>query len=94
MFITKWISENPVLFTAVVWPVISGIVVSLFKPRTPEEYAKMHPRWAGFLIFLSGFGVDSARAAEGLRRTLTGASLTVSEERAKSLPPPPEDTKP
>lgn len=68
----KWIEQNPVLFSAVVWPIVSGLVVWAFKPRTPEEYAKMHPRWAGFLRFLSGLGVDPVRAADGLKRAITG----------------------
>lgn len=87
MNVVKWVSENPVLFSAVVWPVVSGIIVSLFKPRTREEYAKMHPRWAGFLIFLSGFGLDPARTSEGLKRVLTAET---DESNKKKL----EDTKP
>lgn len=83
--IMSWVEAHPVLFNTVLWPLVSAIALLLFKPRTPDEYARMNPRVAGFLIFLSGLGLDIPKALEGLRRVLTGKAIPVDAARARDL---------
>lgn len=94
--ITSWIEQHPYLFNTFIWPVISAVVLAIFKPRTPEQYARMNPRLAGILMLVSGLGLDLHKALEGVQRALTGRSIPLDQAQADELlkkssirPPPP-----
>lgn len=76
--ILAWVRNNPVFFTLVVWPIITGIVTSIFRKPTAEEYAQMSPRWAAFRRFIAAIGLDIPKTLETVRLFLTN-----------SPPPPP-----
>lgn len=82
--VTQWIEAHPVL-TQLVWPAISALVLWLFKPRTPADYASLNPRVAGFLMFVSGLGLDPMKVTQGLRRVLTGKSIPMESEQINNL---------
>lgn len=73
--ISLWISMHHVLFVMVIWPLVSGSITWLLKPRTPAQYAAMNPRLAAALKFISGFGLDAPHVIEGLYEFLTGKPL-------------------
>jgi hypothetical protein len=93
---SDWISKNPVLFTMVIWPVVTGIVTWLFKPRSPEQYAAMPARLGAVLKLIAAFGLDAPRVLEGLQQILTGVHPTSAKApplssaavKAASVPPP------
>lgn len=68
----RWIEDNPVLFATVIWPLVTGIVTAVFRPRTPEEYAAMPPRVAAVIRFICAIGLDVPKALETIRLLLTG----------------------
>ena len=72
-----WISLHPVLFTLVIWPVISGAITWVLKPRTPAQYAAMNPYLAAALKFISGFGLDAPHVVESVYEFLTGGKKLV-----------------
>lgn len=88
--IQEWIKNNPILFLAI-WPVFTGILTSIFRKRTPEEYAAMNPRLAGLVRGLSSIGFDVPKFIEALWTVLTGAppkNQTRSLQAGESVPPP------
>lgn len=93
-----WIRLNPVVFSIVIWPVLTGIVTFFFKPRTPEEYAAMNPRWAAFLKMLGGSGIDAPNILNGLKQFLTKDVATAAAYRAHrealGQPKPPSEPPP
>lgn len=68
----KWIEANPVLFSVVVWPLVTAIITGLFRKRTAEEYAAMPPRVAAFMRFIGAIGFDAPKALETVRLLVTG----------------------
>lgn len=80
--VTDWISKNPLLFTMVIWPTITGLVTWLFKPRTPEQYAAMNTYVAGLLKLLSSLGLDVPKLLEAIKQLLK-------PDAAPSVKPPP-----
>lgn len=63
--------SHPVLFSALVWPLITAIVTALFKPRTPEEYAALPPRLAAFLRLIAALGLDPVKAVKIVQEAAT-----------------------
>lgn len=84
--IPAWIEAHPLLFTVVLWPIISGAVNAVLKRRTIEEYAAMPPRLAALLMFLRSAGLDPGRSLEHIHRGLTGKPIPVP---VTPIPPPP-----
>lgn len=66
--VVAWGDRHPELMVALVWPIISALFNALFKPRTPEQYAAMHPRVAEALRFVAAVGIDPVKAVDALRR--------------------------
>lgn len=98
MMILAWMEAHQSFSSFVIWPLVSAIVLMLFKPRSPEEYAKMNPRLAGFLMLLSGLGLDPHKVVEGLKRAATGRAIPLDQAQADALlkrssikPPAPEN---
>lgn len=56
--------SHPVLFSALVWPLLTAMVTALFKPRTPEEYAALPPKLAAFLRLIAALGLDPVKAVK------------------------------
>jgi hypothetical protein len=77
--VLAWCSSNP----ALAWPLLSALVVAVFKPRTPEAYAKfsaMRPAWfwsrfAAALQLVGALGLDPVKATKVIGKVLTGRSL-------------------
>lgn len=82
LLIGAWIADHP----TEAWPVFTALAVLLFKPRTPEQYARLasrHPVWffarlAAFWQLLGGAGLDPLKVAKAAWKVVTG----------KSEPPP------
>ena len=71
-----WAKLHPEL----VWPIISGLFVLLFKKRSPEEYAALaarHPVWffarfAAFTQLVGALGIDPMKAAAAVAKIFWG----------------------
>lgn len=87
--IPAWIEAHPLLFTVVLWPLISGTVNVVLKRRTIEEYAAMPPRLAAVLMFLRSAGLDPGRSLEHIHRGLTGKPIPVPAPPVPTPPPSP-----
>lgn len=83
----QWIEQNPVLFSVVVWPLVTAIVTAFFRKRTAEEYAAMPPRLAAFMRFVGAIGFDAPKALETVRLMVTGG--VPSDAKPKPPPKPP-----
>lgn len=80
---TSWVNANPVLFTVVLWPVVSGLVTALFKSRTPEEYAAMNPRVAAVLKLVGSLGLDVPNMLNALKQVVAGHAASAESYRAR-----------
>jgi hypothetical protein len=84
-----WMVANP----AYSWPLISALIVSMLKPRTPEQYAKLAgksplwfwARWAAFLQLVGALGIDPAKALEAASKAIWGRQ----RGPGGNFPPPP-----
>lgn len=74
--VLTWCKENP----TIAWPIISGVIVTIFKPRTPLQYAALsavYPRWffarfAALLQLIGALGVDPSKALKAASKVITG----------------------
>ncbi len=93
--VTAWIQANPVLFGIVLWPMFTGLVTALFKARTPEQYARMNPRWAAILKLLGSMGWDVPNMLNATKQAVEGEAHTAKSYRdrreAVGQPSPPSD---
>ena len=71
---SAWFALHQGTLTAILlaWPVLTALVNWLFKPRSPEEYASLNPRLAGFLKFIASTGLDLTGAFQGLGKLFAG----------------------
>lgn len=67
-----WAHAHPELCAALVWPTVSAILVLLFKPRTPEQYAAMNPRVASVFRLIAALGLDPVKALDALKKLVAG----------------------
>jgi hypothetical protein len=65
--IVAWGDRHPELMIALVWPIVTALVNALFKPRSAEEYAALHPRVAQVLRLVAALGLDPVKAVDALR---------------------------
>lgn len=75
--IVAWIAANPQLVSLIVGGLISiicTILVAIFKPRTPEEYAAMTPRKAAILKLGAAVLPDVIKALKALQQLSSGKS--------------------
>lgn len=88
--VDTWATRHQALIglLIVLWPLISGVVNWIFKPRTHEQYLAMPHRVAGFLEFFASAGFDPRGALSGAYKLLTGLS------KAPPPPPPPPQEPP
>jgi hypothetical protein len=95
--VSDWISKNPVLFSLIIWPLLTGIITWLFKPRTAEQYAAMNPKIAAVLKFLGSTGWDVPHMLDAIYELLNkGVARPVklpviaskAVRNADSMPPP------
>lgn len=87
--LTDWIAANPLLFTVVVWPLVSAIVTTILRKPTAEEYARMNPRVAALRRFIAAIGLDAPKALETIRLFLSGGVPGVPAAPTILPPPPP-----
>jgi len=78
-----WAVAHPEFMAVVVWPIVTAIVTALFKPKTPEAYAKLPPRLAALLQLIGAIGLDAGKAVSILKKVVMGT-----QDAGKSLPPP------
>lgn len=86
---SSWANVHPVFMFAIVWPIVTALFVAIFKPRTPEEYAKsaarnpvwFFARWTAFCQLMGAWGLDPYKTVEALQKVVSG--------RADSPPRPP-----
>jgi len=62
----NWIAAHPALFVAVLWPIVSAIITTVFRKRTVAELAELPPRVASFLKFTMAFGIDVPRTLDAI----------------------------
>lgn len=83
------IKANPALVTLFAY-LLTGVLTTLFKPRTDAEWAAM-PKWvAGSLKFLSAVGFDPVKLVEALVTILKVAPP--GDGSKPSVAPPDEHT--
>jgi len=63
-------TDHPAFTALIGWPILSGLLTWLFKPRTPAEYAALPPWVADALILVAKAGVDVPGIRIYLRRLL------------------------
>jgi len=87
-----WIQANPALATLLVY-LSTGVLNAIFKPRTPEEYAKL-PKWAAATLkFIAAIGLDPVKVVEALVTILKvappgdGSGAQLRDELAKQDKP-------
>lgn len=69
--ITQFAQQHPEFMIAIVWPTISALLVLMFKPRTPAEYAALaakSPRLAAMWQLVGALGLDPVKATEALKK--------------------------
>lgn len=69
---SAWIQANPVLFTLIIWPAVTGLITAIARKRTAEEYAAMPPRLAAVLRFIGAVGLDLPKMLQTARLVITG----------------------
>lgn len=87
-----WIELHPVFFALIAWPVLTGVIGTIFKHRTEDELNKLPRPFAWFLRFIRSTGLDLPMATKLLWGALTRNKVPMPEveaEKAKSLAPPP-----
>lgn len=67
----KWAQDNAVLL-AILWPLLTALATTLFKPRTDEEYARLPPRLAAFLKLVAALGLDIPKVLEAMGQIARG----------------------
>ncbi len=68
----SWLAAHPQLCAAVIWPVVTGVLTALFKPRSPEEYARLPPRLAAFIKLVAALGLDFPKMLEASGQVMKG----------------------
>lgn len=66
----QWVWSNQWIVPIILWVLVT-IITEIFKPRTPEQYAKMPPRLAAFLVML-GSVTNASKLIEYAKRIFTG----------------------
>lgn len=79
-----WCREHPEFTILFIVPLATAPINWLFKPRTPEEFAELPPRLAGFLRVLAGAGFDPSKVSQGLQMILTGRVRSVAEMKGSN----------
>lgn len=67
--------EHPMLMTAIVWPILTGVLNSILRKRTAEERAELrknYPRYAEFVRIVGALGLDPGKALEALKNLVFG----------------------
>lgn len=70
-------SAHPALMVAIVWPLLTAVLTAIFKPQTPEQYARLaskHPRLADFWRFIGAIGLDPVKAAMVLQQLFSASA--------------------
>src|SRR5579863_10057209 len=60
-----WVQGNPAMMALCAY-MVAGAVNAVFKPRTPEQYAKLPKVVAGLLKMTSAMGLDPVKLVEAL----------------------------
>lgn len=74
MQILDWARAHPVILTAVVWPLLTALLTSVFHSRSPEEYAAKNPRVAAFWKLVAAVGVDVPKVIDALGIIVAGTT--------------------
>ena len=67
MIVLDWMAAHPEFMAAIVWPIFTALVTAIFKPRSPEEYAGLHPKIAAGLKMLAAVGFDAPKVVEAAK---------------------------
>ncbi len=86
----NWLDAHPNVLHFIVWPLISGFITWLFKPRTPTEYEAMPTRLSAVLKIVGSLGIDVPNLVDALKQLTTGRAKTAAVYTAErnTLPPP------
>jgi hypothetical protein len=90
----KWVTDNPAVATAVIWPILSAIVNMLLKQHTVEEwieFADKNPRSAALVRLFRAAGLDPKKTLVAMIAFINGKAdnLSVpSQPRSKASIPP------
>jgi len=90
-----WLEAHPVFYTMFFLPLAlaigGGIFNAFARKRTPEEYAAMPQRVAGFLRLMSAIFPDPDKTRDAAKQMMTNAppsNPTRSLQAGESVPPP------
>lgn len=90
--VVSWVEAHPVIFAVVIWPLVTGIVTSVLRKPTAEEYARMNPRVAALRRFIAAIGLDVPKVLETIHLGVTGRSPT--DAKRDDVPPTPRNVPP
>lgn len=99
---------NKPALIAIGWAVLTAVLTTLFKPQTPEQYARIavkHPRLADFWRLVGALGLDPVKAVMVIRELVTPydkndqdppaqTPLLVDERRTATTLPVPREPSP
>jgi len=80
--VLAWVNTHPYFAAAILWPVVTALVTTIFHSRTPSEYASRPPRVAALFKLLAAVGVDTPKLVDGLKLAAGGRDPA---ERATGL---------
>jgi len=87
--IMQFWEEHGVMVLATLWLVLSAVINSLLRTRTPEGWVELgmnYPRLAAVIKFLRAIGVDPVKAVKAIAQLISGKaekSKEVLPEKAK-----------
>lgn len=84
--ILQWVKDNPFLVSLVVWPLITAILTTLTRKRTPAEWElfnMQHPYLANVVRILRAAGLDLPK----LLKTFADIFLAQAEKKIGPRPP-------
>jgi hypothetical protein len=72
--IADWLEAHPAIVSLVLVPLVMALVNAVLRPRTPEEYAALPPRFSAVLKFLRAVFPDPQKAAQAAAQVLSGSN--------------------
>ena len=69
----------------IAWPILSAVLVTLMRSKTPEEWVALgerNPRWHGAINLVRALGVDPVKASRAVGQIVTGRLAASASPRA------------